>query len=93
MNEYTYIVWEAGNPNKRFTTYKRAKKYHDKMISKYDFDIDIKIEKIRTKVLLAEIKKELTKHDNDNDNDDWLTNYNNATEHTIYGVNPLDYEL
>ena len=85
MSEYTYIVWDI-----HFATYKRAKKYHDKMISKYDFDIDIKIEKIRTSVLLAEIKKELTKHDNDND--DWLTNYNNATEHAIYGVNPLDYE-
>ena len=25
-------------------------------------------------------------------NDDYLTNYNNADEHEIYGVNPLDYE-
>ena len=24
--------------------------------------------------------------------DDYLTNYNNADEHEIYGVNPLDYE-
>jgi len=26
------------------------------------------------------------------EDDDWLTNYNNADEHEIYGVNPLDYE-
>ena len=24
--------------------------------------------------------------------DDWLTNYNNADEQEIYGVNPLDFE-
>jgi len=24
--------------------------------------------------------------------DDYLTNYNNADEHEIYGVNPLEYE-
>lgn len=28
----------------------------------------------------------------DENNDDYLTNYNNADEHEIYGVNPLDYE-
>ena len=27
-----------------------------------------------------------------NEDNDWQTNYNNATEHEIYGVNPLDYE-
>ena len=26
------------------------------------------------------------------DSGDYLTNYNNADEHEIYGVNPLDYE-
>ena len=30
--------------------------------------------------------------DEDENDADYLTNYNNADEHEIYGVNPLEYE-
>ena len=39
-----------------------------------------------------ETKEEAEVNEDTFEEEDWLTNYNNATEHEIYGVNPLDYE-